>query len=158
MNVVLSKTLAINAAFLEEIKDSNVALWNQVAAVRDLCQSHEIRSILLNRLVNLLNELRDSLALQFALEESYGYVEIASPPKPPLCLQAEDVRSQHCVLYLTVSELAEQAEELQYRGWEMEHVDALVGRVKLFELQLALHESQERQMLKASRADHHHRA
>lgn len=147
----LSKTVAINTAFLEEIKDSNTALLSQLATLHEVCNHKEEHSTLLHKLVGLLNELRDALAFQFALEESYGYVEVPSSMMTELSHSIEQVRSQHCALYLTASELAEQAEELQYRGCDSEPVDDLVRQVKLFELQLQDHERSERQMLEASR-------
>jgi hypothetical protein len=147
----LNKTVVINSAFLEEIKDSNTALWLQLACLNEACNGHEVRSVVLQNLVGLLNEFRDSLALQLALEESYGYVEVPSSMMSELSHSVEHVRSQHCTLYLTISDLAEQAEELQYRGWTAEHVDELVRQVKLFELQFRDHEQSERHLLEVSR-------
>ncbi len=147
----LATTLAVNPAFLEEIKDSNTTLWEQVAALRDACESRQIRSVVLNRLVLLLNDVRDLLALQFALEETYGYMEVPATMATRLSHSIEHVRSQHCALYLSASELAEQAEELQYRGWVAERVDQLVRQVKQFDLQLQDHERSERELVIASR-------
>lgn len=149
---ILSKTVVINTAFLEEIKDSNSALWDQLAQLHEACQSYDVRSVLLHKLVGLLDELRDALAFQFALEESYGYVEVPTSMSTDLSSSIEHVRSQHCALYLTISELAEKAEELQYRGWDAEHVDDLVRQVNLFELQLRDHEQTERQLLDVPRS------
>ena len=156
----LASTLTINAAFLEEIKDSNVTLWRRLSKLRDTCEGHEVRPVVLHRLVGLLNEIRDLLALQFALEESYGYQEIptstsahestkASHLNRPQAL--EQIRGQHCALYLTINDLTEQAEELQYRGFVPAKVDDLVRQVRQFDLQLQDHERAERHMLRASR-------
>jgi hypothetical protein len=168
----ISTTVAVNPAFLEEIKDSNATLWKQLSLLHETCNAREARPIVLHRLEDLLNEIRDLLALQFALEESYGYIEIpaGSPAPSPttsasaltssphtasqrLALQnsAEQVRAQHCPLYLMVSELAEKAEELQYRGWVADKAAQLVGEIKQFELQLQDHERAERLLLDASR-------
>ena len=184
----LASTLTINAAFLEEIKDSNVTLWRRLAKLRDTCECHEVRPVILHRLVGLLNEIRDLLALQFALEESYGYLEVphaesshapANPRKPGSAMPVsvndavggelptfktqrgsvdlsrshalEQIRGQHCALYLTINDLAEQAEELQYRGYVSTKVDDLVRQVRQFDLQLQDHERAERHMLRMSR-------
>ena len=143
--------MVINSAFLEEIKDSNTALWLQFSCLHEACNVHEVRSVVLHNLVGLLNDFRDSLALQLALEESYGYVEVPASVMTELSHSVEQVRSQHCTLYLTISDLAEQAEELQYRGWTAEHVDHLVRQVKLFDLQFREHEQAERRLLEVSR-------
>ncbi len=143
----LTTMLAVNPAFLEEIKDSNASLWNQLANLRLLCDSHDEKSTILNQLVLLLNDVRDSLALQFALEESYGYMEVPLHLASGESATVEQIRSQHCVLYLTANELTEQAEELQYRGWVAERVDRLLLQVKQFDMQLQDHEHKERQLL-----------
>lgn len=164
----IATTLAVNPAFLEEIKDSNATLWHQLSMLREICESRDVRPSVLHRLVDLLNEVRDLLALQFALEESYGYMEIpaASPSQfnsqtrdvattanrfSPSQHSAEQIRAQHCPLYLMASELAEKAEELQYRGWVADKATQLVNQVKQFELQLQDHERAERLLIDASR-------
>ena len=152
-----SMTLAVNPAFLEEIKDSNSHLWQQIAELRQTCDSHEVRSSVLHRLVPLINEVRDLLALQFALEESYGYIEVPASVATPMSHSIEHARAQHCALYLTASALAEQAEELQYRGWIAERVDELVRQVAQFDLQLQDHERTERELIMASRSAKRHR-
>ncbi|MGV3486400.1 MAG: hypothetical protein ACO1RT_18425 [Planctomycetaceae bacterium] len=150
-------TLAVNPAFLEEIKDSNTHLWQQLAQLRETCDSREARSSVLHRLVPLMNEVRDLLALQFALEESYGYIEVPASIATPLPHSIEHARAQHCALYLKASELAEQAEELEYRGWVAERVDQLVRQVVQFDLQFQDHERTERELISASRSAARHR-
>jgi hypothetical protein len=147
----LSTTLAVNPAFLEEIKDSNSTLWEQINALRAICECREVRSVVLQRLVVLLNEVRDLLALQFALEESFGYMEVPATSSSRMPHSIDYVRSQHCAIYLLASDLAEQAEELQYRGLEAVQVDELVSQVKQFDLQLQDHERLERELISASR-------
>jgi len=156
----IASTLTINAAFLEEIKDSNVTLWRRLAKLRDTCECHEVRPVMLHRLVGLLNEIRDLLALQFALEESYGYQEVPASASAREVAKAsqvnrphssEQIRGQHCALYRTINDLAELAEELQYRGFVPAKVDDLVRQVRQFDLQLQDHERAERHMLRMSR-------
>jgi len=149
--LTMTTVLAVNPAFLDEIKDSNASLWNQLASLRLLYDSRDEKSTILNQLVLLLNDIRDSLALQFALEESYGYTEVPVHLASSEATTAEQVRSQHCVLYLTANELAEQAEELQYRGWVAVKVDELLMQARQFDLHLQDHERAERQLLASFR-------
>ncbi len=151
----MSVTLVVNTAFLAEIKDSNTTLWYRLQQIRDGCESRAPRSVVLHQLVELLNEVRDLLGLQFALEESYGYMEVASHPNGGVTVPAEQVRTQHCSLYLALNELAERAEELQYRGWVSQRVDDLIAQVKWFDLQLQDHERFERQLLENARTAAH---
>jgi len=149
----LTKTVALNPAFLEEIKDSNLELWAVLGCVRETCDRGENRVLLLRDLVQTLNQLRDLVALQFALEESYGFVEISTWTSPDLMMSIDHVRSQHIGLYLRISELAECAEEMQYRGAGVNHISGLVARILVFELQLMDHERAERALIKSWRSE-----
>ncbi len=154
----LATTLAVNPAFLEEIKDSNTTLWQRLEELRSNCDCHDAKSLILRRLVNQLNEIRDLLALQFALEESYGYMEVPESDLHEPNASPERLRAQHCALYLTASELAEQAEELQYRGWAAQRVIQLIRQVKQFDLQLQDHERAERHLVASVRETLRHRS
>lgn len=145
------KAITVNPAFLQEIKDSNLSLWHAMDALHSIFSPSEDRAAILNRLVPLLGELRDLLALQFALEETYGYVEVPAAVAPVNNHLLQDIRSQHCTLYLSINELAEQAEELQYRGYVSEKVDALLAEVRAFELRFRDHERMESDLIKCSR-------
>ena len=101
-------------------------------------------------LARLLDALRDHLALQFSLEESYGYLELAEPPCRQLGELATQTHAQHCSLYLQLSELAEQAEELQYRGVEPTQLRKLVQAAQSFDARLRNHEQLENELIERS--------
>jgi hypothetical protein len=145
------KTINVNPAFLQEIKDSNLGLWKTVEQLSAACLPADDRGGTLNRLVPLLGELRDALALEFALEETYGYMEVPSAVAPVNNHLLHDIKSQHCTLYLRINELAERAEELQYRGWVSEKVDELLAEVLEFELRFRDHERVEADLIKCCR-------
>ena len=73
MVVATKTTLVVNAAFLQEIKDSNPDLYQTIDQLGSVCASDEPPARLCRNLTRLLDRLRDQLALQFSLEESYGY-------------------------------------------------------------------------------------
>ncbi len=150
--------ITVNPAFLQEIKDSNLSLWQAIDRLESLYTPDEDRSRTLNCLVPLLGELRDLLALQFALEETYGYMEVPTAVAPVNIHLLQDIRSQHCTLYLAVNELAEQAEELQYRGCVSEKVDMLLAEVREFELRFRDHERMEADLIRCSRPASHTRS
>ncbi|WP_153559165.1 hypothetical protein [Roseimaritima sediminicola] len=137
-------TITVNPAFLQEIKDSNPDLWKTLEEVHDCFHSVEPRATVAARLVRLLDDLRDHLALQFALEEAYGYIEVPAGVAMP---EAENARRQHCSLYLEISELSERAEELQYRGLAAEQLALLVDEARLFDARLDAHERLERRLI-----------
>ena len=152
------KAITVNPAFLQEIKDSNLSLWQTIDRLEALYTPDEDRARTLNCLVPLLGELRDLLGLQFALEETYGYMEVPTAAAPVNIHLLQDIRSQHCTLYLSVNELAEQAEELQYRGYVSEKVDMLLAEVREFELRFRDHERMEADLIKCSRPATHRRS
>jgi hypothetical protein len=142
-------TLTVNAAFLQEIKDCNHELWLTVHAVRQLCDSDEPRGRIARQLVRLLDNFRDQLAMQFALEESYGYMacgpEVA--PAPSISERAKRLCEQHCALYLRLTELCEQAEELQYSGMATARAAELIAHACDFERRLREHEQAEAELI-----------
>ena len=160
--------LVVNPAFLQEIKDSNPAYWQSLHQVRQVCQSHADKRQVSSRLVELLDGLRDNVAMQFALEECYGYVELPRPHVPRTSLTGDsltgdsslscdaddqlvrEVRGEHCSLYLELSDLAERAEEYQYRGLGMAEVDELIERTRQFDARLREHELMENELIDRS--------
>lgn len=142
-----TSTLGVNAAFLQEIKDSNPDLTHIVHEVRTTCQSEMPAAAVAKRLVRLLDDLRDCLAFQFALEESYGYIENAKSVSETLSDLAKRARDEHCTLYLEISSLCEQAEELQYRGFAAEHVEELIRETEGFDAALIQHERLEAELV-----------
>ncbi len=103
---------------------------------------------MLRQLTRLLDNLRDQLALQFSLEESYGYIEVGSQSSRVTGELAARTQSQHATLYLRLSELAEQAEELQYRGVESQRLRELVHQSRQFHSDLQAHEQMEAELIR----------
>ena len=111
-----TSTTMVNAAFLQEVKDSNLQFWANLEELKKLLTSEgepRERSILL---VRILNELRDSVALEFSLEETYGYIQGSRLVNYVTAARATQAQRQHGELYLQLHELLERAEEAQYRG------------------------------------------
>src|SRR5687767_2315396 len=93
-----TSTVTVNAAFLQEIKEVNQELWQLLAELHHRC----IRPISPGQcktLIDRLSELRDNLALHFALEEAYGYFEDPVHVAPQLSNRVEALRAEHKTLY-----------------------------------------------------------
>lgn len=146
----LTTTLVVNPAFLQEIKDSNPDLWQTVHQLRQVCDCDDAPAKQSRQLTRLLDSLRDQLALQFSLEESYGYMAVPQHSSTTLGELANRAQSQHGMLYIRLSELAEQAEELQYRGVEPSQLHALVEQTCDFDAQLREHERMENELIERS--------
>ena len=146
----VTKTLVVNPAFLQEIKDSNPDLWDTIHQLRQVCHSDDEAPKVSRLLTRLLDKLRDQLALQFSLEESYGYVAVPEYPSRVLCELATQAQAQHGMLYMQLSDLAEQAEELQYRGVDFQHLRVLIERTVEFDSMLREHEQTENDLIERS--------
>ena len=94
-----------------------------------------------------LEELRDQLALQFALEEAYGYFEDPIEVAPRLCELAQSLRAEHQQLYLRVCELLERAIGILDGQRVSELVLEVAAGFVAFDDQFRRHESREIDMI-----------
>jgi hypothetical protein len=149
--------LSVNPAFLQEIKDSNPDYWESVKRLQHICHSHDDPTVQCRNFVKELDHLRDTIALQFSLEESYGYIAIGdrrdlSASELPISEKTTQTLAEHPGLYMSLSELTEWAEELQYRGVEFRTLRELNQRVMDFILQLQAHERDEAELIEVTLA------
>ena len=147
-----TRVLVLNPAFLQEIKDCNPDLWHTQHELRRVCNCDDEAIQVIRQLVRLLDDFRDQLALQFALE-SFGFLEVPDDAHAANIIDEDlvhHVHAQHCPLYLEVSELAEHAEELQYRGIVMDQLVDLINSVRRFDQKLTEHENLEGELIERS--------
>ena len=151
--ITFTKTVTVNAAFLQEIKDVNQELWRLLEEVKHMC-SRPISVRQSSRiLVDRLSVLRDQLALHFALEEAYGYFDDPVMVDPRLSVQANRLRDEHRQLYVKICELVEFAERLNHRGeWASWLTRVSVGFHAFYD-QLQSHESNEQELILAAYDD-----
>jgi hypothetical protein len=71
VDVTAERTLTINAAFLQEIKEDNRELRHLLDGCAALLARPDPAGIDPKRLAAMLSKLRDQLAMHFALEEAY---------------------------------------------------------------------------------------
>lgn len=144
-----TSTLKINAAFLQDIKDDNVHLNELLTATAAAFGNIESRRIQHKDLANLLGRLRDQLATHFSLEEFFGYFDDAIDSAPRLSDAAKKLRAQHDVLYLKITDLAEDAELLSFVSSTSSAyaIGSLADRFKSFHRQLQEHEECERELI-----------
>jgi hypothetical protein len=146
MPATLTGTVTVNAAFLQEIKEVNQELWHLVGELRHRCQ-RPIAAGACRAMVEHLAELRDQLALHFALEEAYGYFEDPVDVAPQLCRKADSLRSEHKELYSQLSAVVDRAERLLY---DEEHAALAVWlgpRFLDFDARLRSHEERENDLI-----------
>ena len=151
MATVGSRTVAVNAAFLQEIKLDNTALRGLLEALRRLTSHGWTKTAQATRFTMFLGELRDQLALHFALEEAYGYFEDAVAQAPRLCERALSLREQHAELFTELCELVEEAEtataaHLPLYRW----ANRLIVAFRRFDRRLKDHERAENALILAA--------
>lgn len=144
---ITTSTVTVNAAFLLEIKEVNQDLWRLLADVRRMCDTPATIDSAPRRFFGLVEELRDQLALHFALEEAYGYFDDPIEVAPRLCRQANALRDEHRELYLMVVALSEVSEILTQPGREIGAVLKAVGQFQAFDQRLKRHESLENELI-----------
>jgi hypothetical protein len=145
-SVLLTRTVTVNAAFLQEIKEVNQELWQQLEEMRHRCQ-RPIAPANCRQLVQRLSQLRDHLALHFALEEAYGYFDDPVDVAPRLGYAAEQLRSEHRELYMNLTGVVERAERLLHTD-QMATLALWVGPQFLrFDESLRDHEARENELI-----------
>lgn len=144
---ISTKTVTVNAAFLQEIKEVNQDLWRLLADVRRMCESPATIDSAPRRFFGLVEELRDHLALHFALEEAYGYFEDPIEVAPRLCREANELRAEHHELYLMIVSFSEAAESLTQPERVIGTVLSAVKQFQAFDDRLRRHESRENDLI-----------
>ena len=146
MTTTIHRTLVINAAFLQEIKDDNRELRERLTQCREAFSSLEI-SARPSEVMKLLHDLRDQLAMHFALEEAFGYFEDAVREAPQLSCAAESLRQDHARLFQYACRLAELAERLSYSHANHHYHQRLAEAFREFDTDFCLHESRENALI-----------
>ena len=145
-SVVMTRTVTVNAAFLQEIKDVNQELWQRLEELRHRCQ-RPIAPVNCRHLVERMSQLRDQLALHFALEEAYGYFDDPVDVAPRLSHAAETLRSEHRELYMQLTHIVDRGERLLHNE-QLATLALWIGPGYLgFDDALRDHESRENELI-----------
>jgi hypothetical protein len=139
--------VTINAAFLQEIKEVDQDLWTLLGKARHACTRPAALGGNGRYFLGLLTELRDQLALHFALEEAYGYFDDPVEVCPNFALNAERLRSEHRRLYAHLSAIVDRAEAYVDHGQHSLLATSIPGQFILFDEALQNHERRENELL-----------
>lgn len=142
-----SRSITINAAFLQELKEVNQELWQLIDSLGNLCRQPISLRLHCRTLVDLLARTRDYLAMHFALEEAYGYFHDAVDVEPSLELAARRLRAEHSPLYLKCSSLADTAENLWRERDDAALTTILPVGIEAFLVELKRHETGESELI-----------
>lgn len=142
-----TRTVTVNAAFLQEIKEVNQELWQLLGEIRLKCQKPSDMRAAFPQCVENLNRLRDQLALHFALEEAYGYFEQPVSVAPQLCEQAATLKAEHGALYRKICDVVEAADEARHVGQTSDALARVVAGFERFDRQFKHHEMRENDLI-----------
>jgi hypothetical protein len=140
-------TVTVNAAFLQEIKEVNQELWRLLENLRQVCSSAVMVQENAAELIDMLHDLRDQLALHFALEEAYGYFEDPALVVPTVAHQAATLRAEHRHLYAKAIRLSHEAENMWFDGNLADLVVRTPDQFWEFDTCLQQHESHENELI-----------
>ncbi|WP_442508092.1 hemerythrin domain-containing protein [Novipirellula sp. SH528] len=144
-NATSTRRLAVNAAFLKDIKDDNHHLKILVDKIGPMVSHPKIATNHWLEIIDLFSEFRDQLALHFSLEEAFGYFDEAIDTSPELSTQAETLRSQHTTLFESIRHLTESASEVT--ADQEEKIARLLVRYDTFLRSFAQHEEAELKLI-----------
>jgi hypothetical protein len=145
--IIASKTVTVNAAFLQEIKDVNLELKRLFESVEHFCSRPISIHGSSKKFVELLNELRDQLALHFALEEAFGYFDDPEHVEPWISDRADSIRGEHRYLYMAICELVEYAEYLYSQGNWANLATKMPAKFNGFSQKFKQHEWREQELI-----------
>jgi hypothetical protein len=142
-----TKTIALNAAFLQEIKEDNRELRQLLGEISLALTDGSSFQDRWRRFVDFLATLRDHLATYFSLEEAYGYVDNPVSVPQKFGRTAFDMRSQHEMLYAEICAIVEQAERCLYHEQHASAPRKIVRRYTAFCERLRDHEAREHDLI-----------
>lgn len=137
-------TLTVNAAFLQEIKEDHHELRELLCEARKIASD---RHPSIGQLTDTLTQLRDRVSLHFALEEAYGYCDVATDQAPWLSERAATLRAQHVDLFLILEDRVEDAERMRYHEAPRRRLGPLCRKVCEFCDELDEHERRETELI-----------
>ena len=146
-------TVTVNAAFLQELKDVNLELWQLLAECRRYCEQPLGAQRPCTEFVQRLGDLCDKLAMHFALEEAYGYFDDPLQVPPRLSQRCGALRGEHGSLYVELVSLVEQSEQLLYERKLSVLANELPPQFARFHQRLMDHEACEMELIQEVFAD-----
>ena len=151
---IITHTVSINAAFLQEIKEDHHELRQLMHHTEATLSRPDWMKVEYDRLVEMLGKLRDQLAMHFSLEEAFGCFEDALSVAPHLARRSEQLRAQHFALFSELCRLEDQAEQLLYHEAPATAVQKLAHDYRDFSARFRVHEAAESELvLEAVNAD-----
>lgn len=140
----LNSSIALNAAFLAEVKECAGTYLGQMHGIRELLASSQLSA---SELCRSLSEMCDSVSKQFLLEETYGYVQYRGSRARTGCEQAAQAVMEHRFLYAQLVGIAESICNQSYCGFFESKRDAVALEISDCFAKLEAHELMESKLI-----------
>lgn len=138
-----STRVAVNAAFMWEIKSVNEELWELFDRVLACCARP---TLILRRprvFVGQLEQLLDLVGMQLTLEEAYGYFEEPERVEAHISSKAIELRDEHADLYCSLMTLVDRAQEWLFEDDTLSLAKQLPHQFQSFTEQFRAHDERE---------------
>ncbi len=151
--LVAARTVRVNAAFLQEIKEDNIELRELLEQISGELLIRRPRLHDPRQLLALLGRLRDQLGIHFALEEAFGYFDDAVDVAPQLSEKTEELRAEHDLFFRDICRLCDFVEQIAYEETPAFSVRQIASRFAAFHDAFQQHEARERELIMAAFED-----
>lgn len=138
-----TEDVMLRPEYIQDIDDDNRHLHTLMTALGALINNRLVLRNHLTRLVTLLNEFRDQLAVHFTLEEAYGYFDDAIDSAPRLAASASRLREEHSELFAMLVAIADEANDASAHQFPAAQVNKIVQLLHDFNAVLNEHEKNE---------------
>lgn len=150
---IISRTVTINAAFLQEIKEDNRLLKGQLDELETVTQPRRMPHPHPRQLAAMLSDFRDRLAMHFALEEAYGYFDEPIDAAPRLSEAAEELRAEHPQLFDALCTLVERLSQVVYHESGSPRYRYVLRDIRRFLNRFTIHERRETDLIMQALCD-----
>jgi hypothetical protein len=134
----------VNYAFLQELKEENTPLWEDVLLLGAYGQAPFSGDWIEQNAGTLLRRLRDRLSGQFRMEETLAYIPVEGITQSPGVTKA---LNQHLQILLHCIALSEKCDDFEYAGKLHRETYEIWKEIRALYDEIMEHESLERRLL-----------
>jgi hypothetical protein len=142
-----TRSVTVNAAFLQEIKEVHVELWSALDQLREFLPRRDWSDPVCSRFLAALDHFRDLLNLCFTLEDAFGYFDDPVYVDARFGQRVGRLRAEHQTLLAEITRIGQHAERLLYNGRLADSIEVIQSRLAAFCDQLEEHEAREKDLI-----------
>ncbi len=144
----LTRSLTINAAFLQELKDFNIEYRAGLEQLAQLGSSPSLTREQLATVPQTLKRLRDVAATQYSLEETYGYINGGLNVTPQTAERTRTALDQHAGIYQAFQHLISTVEDWYFQNLLESNWSSAADQIRALSERLDAHEQLEKELMR----------